>query len=65
MKPIKCIELSAYGSRAVLIGPDHPEYEELRARNDEAGAALDRWEFNDRSLRTLPQMLLVQLIGCP
>jgi len=59
---IACIEFTRYGARAVLIGPDHPEYEALRDRADEAAIALDRSEF-ERGLRGVLEMLIVQIAG--
>jgi hypothetical protein len=62
---IRCIQITALGACAVVIGPDHPEYEELRARDYEAGIFNDRYRFETRVLRGFWTMLWVQLTGAP
>lgn len=62
---IRCIQITAMGARAVIIGPDHPEYEELRARSWEAGILNDRYKFEREALRSGWRMVRLTLVGAP
>ena len=62
---IPCIEFSIFGYRAVIINPDHPEYEELRSRNEAAADRLALWDFELNARRGLIAASWAWIRGTP
>lgn len=57
-RPLKCLEISPTGFRAVVIEPGHPEYEEILRRDEEASQCLDRFDFEAKAVRGFWSTLL-------
>lgn len=56
---VPCVVFTQHGWYPLTIGPDHPDYAEMKARDLEAGLVLDQFDFERLALRGLLETLLL------